>query len=111
MAGQGSQVGVDDVGDEDEVAGLLAIAADLGCLAGEQPLAGHRDDAGLACAVLERTVHVRVAQRQGGQMKGPAEQPEVAFARQLGRAIRRKRPGRGPLRRRQVGSPAIDGTA
>src|SRR5438132_7425790 len=59
MAGQGSQVCVDDVGDEDEVAGLLAIAADLGCLAGEQALACDRDDSCFSRAVLEGTVQLR----------------------------------------------------
>src|SRR5207302_6737205 len=65
-AAQRGEVGGDHVEHVDEVAGLLAVAADDGRLRGEQAGAGDRHHAGLAAAVLAGGGDVAVAQGGGG---------------------------------------------
>src|SRR5206468_10925413 len=107
----GEPIGVGHIPNENEVAGLLPIAADLGWPAGEQPVAGDGDHARLTGSILVGTIDIRISQGQGGQLKGPAEHPEITFGGELRRAIRRERGGGGAFRRRQQSGPAVDGAA
>ena len=59
--------GVDDVVDEDEVAGLAAVAVDGAGLAGQEPAGEDGHHSGLSVGVLAGAVHV--GQGQGGELE------------------------------------------
>src|SRR5579872_976073 len=66
VAAEREHVGGGDVADEDEVAGLQAVAEDARLLPAQEARAGDRDHTRLAGAVLARAVHVAVPQRERG---------------------------------------------
>src|SRR5581483_2968345 len=88
---QPEHVGVGDVADEDEVAGLQPVAEDARLLAAQQAGARDRDHARLARAVLPRAVHIPVTQRERGNARAAAKGLEVDLLGPLSRAVRGER--------------------
>ena len=86
--GGGEQVGVDDVGDEGEVAARLAVTIDSGLLACEHFAAEDGEDAGVVRRwVLIRAEDVEVAESDSFKAVDAREGAHVIFAGKLGDGI------------------------
>ena len=102
------QVGAHGVGDEGEVAALLAVAVDARGLAAQARRREARHHGGvLALRILARSEHVEVAERDGLESVELVIEPAIDLARVLLERVRRARIRRHRLDLRQLLGVAV----
>ena len=104
LRGRGPQVGLDDVGDVDEIARLLAVAEDRERFSPQHLEGEDRNDVAVGVEPLVRSVHVEVAQADGLELVEFRVREAQLLAAQLGAAVGRVRLDRMVLANRQASS-------